>query len=376
LTLNSKQFLAIVPVVALAGLAVACGNDNKPTGPTTVVPANASLTAPAAAEPANGAQIDSLRPTLSVNNGTSNVPGVARIYEFQIADNANFAASEASFISSYKVMVNATGIPEGANGRTSYTPNQDLQPFTKMYWRSRFLQLGQASPWSQVQTFRTKMVGFNRNGELFDPLVDGTTVGQRFGPTRFIAGKGLEVQSELGYVRYFISPTVNTGEFSVITENVRNNAGDGKNKIMAMQEGTGDLIDNDYRMTVEHRGNPAGYVAWRFISGDPKSSCSRRETVGAERRFVNMNPNRSYLWKTTWNGVFRLEIFDVAANDRIYEMNKSYCRIYRPVTHYAYIGSPVGRSGARSASKPDVIYRMVWLSSKPRPASLGTALSE
>jgi hypothetical protein len=35
---------------------------------------------------------------------------------------------------------------------------------------------------------------------------------------------------------------------------------------------------------------------------------------------------------------------------------------------------PVGRSGGESASIAGAIYRNVWLSDKPRPATLGSAL--
>ena len=367
-----RQFFTLVSVISLAGFTAACGDD-PPTGPTTVVEADANLAAPVPETPAEDAQLDTLRPTLTVQNGTSNVPGVARVYEFQISDNTSFSVSSASFISAYRVVVNATGIPEG-NGRTSFTPNQDLQPFTKLYWRSRFSQLGTVSPWSETRSFRTKLQGYNRDGELFDPLVDGTTVGTRNGRTAFVTGKGLQIESEGGNVRYLMRPTVNTGEFSVVVENVRDNAGDGKNKIMSMQEGTGDITTNDYRVTVEHRGRPAGVVAWRFIPGS--ASCCAIDTQGAERRPVHHDPNRSYMWKITWDGFFRVQIFNLDANDEIYEFGKSYQRTYRPVDHYAYLGAPIGRAGPVDASKPEVIYRLVWLSSKPRPVSLGSAFRD
>ena len=47
---------------------------------------------------------------------------------------------------------------------------------------------------------------------------------------------------------------------------------------------------------------------------------------------------------------------------------------YRPSPHYAYAGAPTGRSGAESASIPGAIYRNVWVSSRPRPDTLGSAL--
>ena len=59
----------------------------RPPQPTPVV--NPRLTAPAAELPASDEQLDTLRPTLTVKNGTSDQPG-ARTYEFQISDSCRF----------------------------------------------------------------------------------------------------------------------------------------------------------------------------------------------------------------------------------------------------------------------------------------------
>ena len=48
---------------------------------------------------------------------------------------------------------------------------------------------------------------------------------------------------------------------------------------------------------------------------------------------------------------------------------------YAPSPHYAYLGAPTGRSGVESASIPGAIYRNVWIGNKPRPASLGSAMT-
>jgi hypothetical protein len=37
------------------------------------------------------------------------------------------------------VLARQTGIPEGS-GTTSYTPDFDLQPATRLFWRARFVQ--------------------------------------------------------------------------------------------------------------------------------------------------------------------------------------------------------------------------------------------
>jgi hypothetical protein len=48
--------------------------------------------------------------------------------------------------------------------------------------------------------------------------------------------------------------------------------------------------------------------------------------------------------------------------------------VYDPNPHYAYLGAPVGRSGAESASIAGTIYRNVWIGNRARPESLGSAL--
>jgi len=58
----------------------ACGGSKSPASPTPVI--NPTLTAPALGTPADNEQLDTLRPTLSVKNGTSTVASGARTYEF------------------------------------------------------------------------------------------------------------------------------------------------------------------------------------------------------------------------------------------------------------------------------------------------------
>ena len=96
--------------------------------------------------PANNDQLDTLRPTLTVTNGTSTQSG-ARTYEFQISDRADFAAMSAP-AGTFMIVATKTGVPEGTNGRTSYTPDQDLQPTTRFYWRARVAQGAATSDWS------------------------------------------------------------------------------------------------------------------------------------------------------------------------------------------------------------------------------------
>ena len=78
-----------------------------------------TLTAPVPVSPVNGDQLATLRPTLTVQNGTSSSQSGTRTYEFQVSDRTDFSLG-ASLATSFLVAVNQTGVPEG-DGRTSFT---------------------------------------------------------------------------------------------------------------------------------------------------------------------------------------------------------------------------------------------------------------
>ena len=180
--MKNRKYLATSLAFALAVGAGACGNDSTPTTPT---PAVANLGAPALDAPANDEQLDNLRPALTVRNSTSDQAGT-RTYEFQVSDNTTFTAATTSNIVGFAATTSKTGVPEGANGKTSFTPDTDLQPTTVFYWRARAVQGATTSAWSTTGAFRSKLVGFNRAGELYDPLIHEETVGERVGSTTFI----------------------------------------------------------------------------------------------------------------------------------------------------------------------------------------------
>ena len=132
-----------------------------------------------------------------------------------------------------------------------------------------------------------------------------------------------------------------TGEFSLIITNVATNTEGDKTKVFAMSEGLSDIVTNDRRFTVEKRGDPEGIVAWRFISHEDQI-----DTEGAEREFVEFDPSQPYLWTATWNGFFNVRIQrGGATGPTVYNKGKGYDGAYDPDPHYAFIGSPIGRSG-------------------------------
>lgn len=374
--MHSRVLLAVFAGV----LAAACGGSDGDGPSPAPTPINPRLTAPAVEGPAPDEQLDTLRPTLIVKNGTSDQAGT-RTYEFQISDSADFSTALTSYITSFNVTVSKTGVAEGASGTTSFTPDADLQPTTRFYWRARMTQGGATSEWSPVAKFRSKMVGFIRDGALFDPLIHGETLGERIGPTSFVPGKGLRLDSGTSYVRYRLPRAVEVGEYSMDVEGLAANGPGDKAKVFGMQEGTGDFITNDYRIDIQYRGVkgfPPNAIQWRVIYGDADDLDVRYEPSTAERMasVFLLNPATTYHWKFTYGPEIRLVMKEGGmTGNTLYDRGKAAPDgRYDPDPHMAYLGAPVGRSGNESASIAGTIYRNVWLGAQPRPESLGSAL--
>jgi hypothetical protein len=374
---GNRTYLVRMVTVVLAATAAACGDDPSPTSPT---PAAANITAPSLGTPADNEQLDTLRPTLTVRNATADQNGT-RVYEFQISDNQNFTAATASNVPGFAATVSKTGVPESSGGTTSFTVEQDLQPTTLFYWRARAVQGTATGPWSSTGRFKSKLVGFNRAGELYDPLIHGETVGEVVGSASFLPGQGLQLNTGTSFVRYLLPQPITNGEFSMDVEGLRANGPGDKAKVFGMQEGQGDFITNRYRVDIQYRGTagfPANAITFRALYGDSGDLDVRYEpdTTTRLNSVVPLNPATTYHWRATWGTEFRLMVLEGGvAGTPIYNVGVPSPRgTYAPNPHYAYLGAPVGRSGAESASIAGTIYRNVWLSSRPRPASLGSAL--
>jgi hypothetical protein len=355
---------------ALTAAVSACGDDSSPTTPTASA---ANITAPGLATPADNAQLDTLRPALTVRNSTADQTGT-RVYEFQISDNSSFTAATASNVAGFAATVSKTGVPEGTGGTTTFTVEQDLQPTTLFYWRARAVQGTTTGAWSPTGRFKSKLVGFNRAGELYDPLIHGETVGEIVGSATFIPGRGLQLNNGQSFVRYLLPQTITSGEYSMDVEGLRGNAPGDKAKVFGMQEGQGDFITNRYRVDIQYRGTtgfPPNAITFRALYGSADDLNVRYEpdTTTRLNSVFLLNPASTYHWKATWGPEFRVVVLDggVAGTQLYNHAVRSPNGTYAPNPFYAYLGAPVGRSGAESASIAGTIYRNVWLSNRPRP---------
>ena len=371
-----KSWSAIVLCLLVAGCG---GSDSSGTPPTTPGPGGSTLAAPVPNAPGDQSQLSSLRPTLTVLNVSSAQTG-PRTYEFQISDRTDFSAVPSAVVMSggFQVVVSRSGIAEGADGRTSYTPDQDLQPTTRFYWRARVAQGGTTSAWSATQSFNSKLVGYNRAGELYDPLIHGETVGSIIGSTTFVDGKGIRINNSNSYVRYQLPQTIASGEFSVEVEGLRPNGPGGKLRVFSMMDGTGNLFNSKFLFNVQYRGvpgNPDNAFSFKALFGDEdyKLEPDLATRIASVR---SLDPSRTYHWKATWgSGIQVLVQEDRIGGTTIYNYGiQSPGGAYNPAPHYAYLGANNGPFGEEDGSWPGVTYRNVWISNRPRPASLGSAL--
>ncbi|HEY7270446.1 MAG TPA: hypothetical protein VH951_11515 [Dehalococcoidia bacterium] len=349
-------------ICALA-LAAACSKQStSPTSPSAAASAKSAATgdgstlkvsAPTPVSPINGVKItqgDNV--VLTVNNSSATYAGnIPLRYEFAVIN----GAGQQVFVGQ-----NASGAAQ-----TSIQVTAGLDAETQYQWHARAFYGDYVGPWSAFAAFISPAnEGYIRGNELYDPLSNGKTIGTVHGNVTFIPGVGAKLNDFYAYISYELPQTLMEGEFSLIVTGMKANTKGDKQKVMAMAQGYDDIITNDRRMTVEKRGDPAGAIAWRFLTHD-----DRIETT--VRPIYNFDPSQTYFYQATWrNNIFNLLIQEGGLGGRtVYNDGDQWNgRPYDPSPHVIYVGAPIGRSGPTAASIEDTIYRQIWVSANPRPA--------
>lgn len=370
-----RNSAAIVAAACLAG-ALACGHSTTPTTPTTTI----KFTVPAASAPADGTAVQSLRPTVQVTNGASDTTGT-RTYEFQISDTSDFSTKASS--GSFAVLAHQTGVSENPSGTTGFAPDFDLQPATRFYWRARVVQGTEASDWSTTRSFTTPIVGYNRPGELYDPLIYGTSIGTLVGSTQFLDGQGLKLNDKNAYVRYQLAQSLSAGEFSLEIGGLAPNGPGAKLKLFSMADTTASNYDSPWLFTAQYRGvngNPDNCISWKMRLGD---TAFQLEPDAGDRgaHVVSLDPSHFYFFRAMWDDGFRMIIQNAVGSGTFYDLSYPVSVYfpgsglrYAPNPHFAYLGSNDNREGPEDGTYPGEIVRNVFIGNKARPASLGSAL--
>jgi len=367
----SRSRFAATGLTAVLALGVACSDQSaSPTSPSAQGATSATgaaadgstlkATPPVAVSPVNEQQLSDL-PTLTATASTMKFGEAATLqYRFEIFNEVGAKVQDSGLLNnpSFKVI--------------------NTLAFRKRHtWRVRAEFEGAVGPWSIAGSFVTAEGGYIRGNEVFDPLYTGETVGERIGTTTFVPDKGIRLDATTSYVRYRIPQTITSGEFSMEVQGLRTNAPGGKSKVFGMQEGTDDYITNPFRVDVQYRGtggSPPNAITFRALYGDAHDLDVRYEPPTHVRyaSVYALDPSTTYYWKWTWGSEVRLIVKEGGINGRtLYDYGKpSPDGTYSPQPHYAFIGTPIGRSGGEAASIPGTIYRNVWIGARPRPQSL------
>ena len=364
-----KRASWLLSLAACAAIGVmACGKQSAtPVAPGPIDPAmiaaNADgstlkVSAPTPQSPANGAKLEQGNPVvLVVGNSTATFSTpVALSYRFEVTGPAG---------------VDSVLLAGGATTTSRTLDATQLEGEKTYSWRSRAEYQGLAGPWSSAVSFvAPQSTGYIRGNELYDPLIDGKTVGTIHGPVTFIPGVGARLEAQESWIEYYLPQTLTAGEYSVLASGLAVISGneDPKERAISMREGTAPMNDNRYRMSIEKRGN--GAIAWRFIAGDNRAG-KYIETVGPERITYRFRGDLTYLIRGTWgNNFFRAQYTEGGANGNVvYDNGKPYDGVYAPNPHMIYVGSPwlPGERG-EAISVKNMVVRQVWVSPNPRPA--------
>jgi len=359
-------------VLIVVACATACSKSKAaPTAPTPAPPPQ--LTAPALDTPTDDEQLSTLRPELTVKNGTTNQPTGTRTYEFQIADNTEFSP----------VAITGTGIAENGLGKTSFTPPQDLQPTTRMYWRARMVQGTTNSDWSATGKFKTRLVGFNRPGELYDPLVHGETIGSigGSGNITWIPGEGIRLNDALAFVVYDLPQVLLTGELSVEVTGLRPGGPCCKVRVFSILDRVGALSSSSpYSMNAQYRGvngNPDNCICFKAVFGN---NALGLEPTTSQRLGMSylLDPSKVYLWRGVWTrDSYRLIVREGGATGPlVYDFGTQSRQVnWNPSKMFAFLGTDNGRFDVLDGTLRGITLRNLWVGSTPRPSSLGSAIA-
>jgi hypothetical protein len=310
--------------------------------------------APTLLSPINGVRLEGFDPVVLriQNSSASFLPDTPLSYRFELR-RAGGPVLESALV------------PGGA-GSTAYTITTELEGEVAYEWSARPEFQGTSGPVARTSFVSPQTKGYMKGPELYDPLINGTTIGTVVGPVTFIPGVGARLESFESRIVYELPEPLEDGEFSALITNVATNTEGGKTKVFSMSQGYGDQTVNARRMTIEKRGDgPTGGIAWRFLTSDGEGV----DTIGAERVVREFDPSRVYFWEADWrDGFFRLRIDEGGVGARnIYDFGKPYGGFYRAEPHVIYLGSGPARGGPTSMTVPGMVIRQVWVSQRPRP---------
>jgi len=252
-----------------------------------------------------------------------------------------------------------------------------------MYWRARMVQGTTNSDWSATGKFKTRLVGFNRPGELYDPLVQGETIGTigGSGNITWMPEQGIRLNDALAFVVYDLPQVVPTGELSVEVTGLAPGGPCCKVRVFSILDRVGALSSSSpYSMNAQYRGvngNPDNCICFKAVFGN---NALGLEPTTAQRLGMSyvLDPSKVYLWRGVWTrDSYRLIVREGGATGPlVYDFGiQSRQANWNPSKMFAFLGTDNGRFDVLDGTLRGITLRNLWVGSTPRPSSLGSAIA-
>jgi hypothetical protein len=310
--------------------------DQPPSGATTTVPGtgNSVLTpypnpttgvvAPEVASPASGSEVTGSRPTLVVNNSESG-DSQPLTYTFEVALDEGFD----------NIVASAFGVEQGRRGRTSWQVSETLET-RQYYWRARAKAGFVKSPFSSIAHFTVAQEPeptppiFDGEAEIFDPLNNGTSVGQVNGGV--FTEQGWRVNHPSDYIRYEVQPLASGFVEFETTGLRRNNPSADQFMLFGMWDPTaGDYRANPFRVHLQKldrvHNPPAVRLRW-IANGE-------QHDKGWD--FIDWDPSQAYQWRLEWGPRGASNEARVYVDGRLV-ISITYRRPYSPARQWVELG--------------------------------------
>ena len=147
----NRRMLRLAAGVGAVVFAAACAqNPESPISPSAAAgttdanPDGSTLkvSAPTLASPADGAVLESRRPSVTFGNAVGRFTSVALSYRLQVFNTAGNVLGELV-------------VPQGGGAQTTIDSETDLEFDTEYRWRVRAEFQGEGGPWSEIRSFKT-----------------------------------------------------------------------------------------------------------------------------------------------------------------------------------------------------------------------------
>ena len=367
----------LVYAVILLGMSIACSDSSTPTAP----PAGAAAGSIGAMSSPNGSGLHpagtasltdpvTLKVTAPVAQSPVNdaKPQTSPVTLVASASTGKFATP--TTLQYRFLVIGPTGAvvqDSGLQPKPSFDISASLELDKRHTWVVRAEANGSVGPWSTAASFIAPAGGYISGSELYDPLINGTTVGKIVGPVTFIKGVGARMESEASFIEYELPVTLVEGEMSALVTGLavisqhRRPEGSGHHDARGQRR--------DQRQPLPDERRQAGQR--RLCMAIPDRTGRLHPDNQRRSDLIRSTRDLLYFVKATWfGGFFNVEWREGGVNGTtIYSYGKPYSRQYTPSPHMVFAGNPY-YSGDRGdpATVEGMVIRQLWVSGRPRPA--------